>query len=67
MSLEENPDHKWAKLLAVTEVRQVAYAEVDQRQIARAKELSASVESKVPFSALQGLQQMTAHIEWPAK
>jgi DNA-binding MarR family transcriptional regulator len=61
--LEENPDHKRAKLIALSDAGRSAYAEADRRQIAWAKKLSSDVEESLLFDTLQVLRLIHARSE----
>ncbi|WP_349360944.1 MarR family transcriptional regulator [Stappia sp.] len=52
LALEDNPDHKRARLVALTRAGQAAYAEADRRQIAWAKRLCEGLEKRDLDTAL---------------
>ncbi|MCS6622335.1 MarR family transcriptional regulator [Roseibacterium beibuensis] len=60
---EDNPDHKRAKLVALTEAGEAAYAEADTRQIAWARDLADGMEPGALSTTVRVLQLLRARNE----
>jgi DNA-binding MarR family transcriptional regulator len=61
--LQDNPDHKRARLVVLTEGGEAAYAEADRRQIAWAKDLSEGLGEEALAACLTVLRRLAARCE----
>jgi len=63
LALEDNPDHKRARLVALTGAGQAAYGEADRRQIAWAKGLCEGLEGRDLDTALTVMRGISRRFE----
>ncbi|WP_084649850.1 MarR family winged helix-turn-helix transcriptional regulator [Stappia stellulata] len=63
VALEDNPDHKRARLVVMTGAGEAAYAEADRRQIAWAKELSEDLGAEALAACLAVLRRISVRCE----
>lgn len=63
VALEDNPDHKRARLVVLTAAGEAAYAEADRRQIVWAKDLAEGLGEEALAACLAVLRRLSARCE----
>ncbi len=66
LMLRENPDHKRAKLVALTKRGEVAYAEADERQVEWSNGLAVGISQRDIENALTVLQSINTRLQQDA-